>query len=126
MKAQLSVLGLSLLVSTASLFADTLVLNNGRRLQGELIGVYGREIEFEERDGGRRRTIRVPRVDIERIEFGNDRESSFDRGDRDRDDRTDTAVSIPRGMLVIAKDQLATDARYFASSTRRLRVAQVA
>jgi len=110
MKAQLSVLGLSLLVSTASLFADTLVLNNGRRLQGELIGVYGREIEFEERDGGRRRTIRVPRVDIERIEFGNDRESSFDRGDRDRDDRTDTAVSIPRGMRerlvnVSARDQ---------------------
>jgi hypothetical protein len=110
MRAQLSVLGLSLLVSTASLFADTLVLNNGRRLQGELIGVYGREIEFEERDSGRRRTIRVPRGDIERIEFGNDRDSSFDRGDRDRDDRTDTSFTIPRGMRerlvnVSARDQ---------------------
>ena len=111
MKAQLSVLGLSLLVSTASLCADTLVMNNGRRLQGELIGVYGREIEFEERDGNRRRTIRVPRADIDRIEFGNDRDSSFDRDrDRDRDDRTDTSGGIPRGMRerlvnVSARDQ---------------------
>jgi hypothetical protein len=100
MKAQLTVLGLSLIVSSASLLADTLVLTNGRRVQGELIGVYGREVEFEERDGGRRRTVRVPRNEIDRIEF-NDRDSFFDRDrdrDRDRDDRTDGAVTIPRGM----------------------------
>jgi hypothetical protein len=98
MKAQLTVLGLSLIVSTASLLADTLVLTNGRRMQGELVGVYGREIEFEERDGGRRRTVRVPRNEIDRIEF-NDRDSFNDRDrDRDRDDRTDGPVSIPRGM----------------------------
>ena len=102
MKAQLTVLGLSMLVTTASLLADTLVLNDGRRVRGELIGVYGREVEFEERDGGRRRTIRIPRNGIDRIEF-NDRDSSFDRdGDRDRDrDRDDFAgggVTIPRGM----------------------------
>src|SRR5215510_9935731 len=99
MKAQLTVLGLSLVLSTASLFADTLVFTNGRRIQGELIGVYGREVEFEERDGGRRRTIRIPRNDIDRIEF-NDRES-FDRDrdrDRDRDDHADGPVTIPRGM----------------------------
>jgi hypothetical protein len=98
MKAQLTVLGLSLIVSSASLLADTLVLTNGRRMQGALIGVYGREVEFEERDGGRRRTVRVPRNEIDRIEF-NDRDSFFDRDrDRDRDDRTDGPVSIPRGM----------------------------
>ena len=96
MKAQLTVLGLSLILSTASLLADTLVLTNGRRMQGQLIGVYGREIEFEERDGGRRRTVRVPRNEIDRIEF-NDRDSFFDR-DRDRDDRADGPVTIPRGM----------------------------
>lgn len=95
MKAQLTVLGLSLILSTASLLADTLVLTNGRRMQGELIGVYGREVEFEERDGGRRRTVRVPRNEIDRIEF-NDRDS-FDR-DRDRDDRNDGPVTMPRGM----------------------------
>jgi hypothetical protein len=98
MKAQLTVLGLSLIVSTVSLLADTLVLTNGRRMQGELIGVYGREVEFEERDGGRRRTVRVPRNEIDRIEF-NDRDSSFDRDrDRDRDDRTDGSATMPRGM----------------------------
>ena len=90
MKAQLTVLGLSMLLTTASLLADTLVLNDGRRLRGELIGVYGREVEFEERDGGRRRTLRVPRNDIDRIEF-NDR-------DRDRDDVAGGVVTIPRGM----------------------------
>ena len=100
MKAQLTVLSLSLIFSTASLLADTLVLTNGRRMQGELIGVYGREIEFEERDGGRRRTVRVPRNEIDRIEF-NDRDSFLGRDrdrDRDRDDQPDAAVSIPRGM----------------------------
>jgi hypothetical protein len=104
MKAQLTVLGLSMLVATASLLADTLVLNDGRRVRGELIGVYGREVEFEERDGGRRRTLRITRNDIDRIEFNDrDRDSSFDR-DRDRDrDRDDVAtgagvVTIPRGM----------------------------
>ena len=101
MKAQVTVLGLSLILSATSLFADTLVLHNGRRVQGELIGVYGREIEFEERDGSRRRTMRIPRSDIDRIEFG-DRDSFWDRDrdrDRERDDRTDTAVvGIPRGM----------------------------
>ncbi len=49
--------------------ADTLVLTNGRRIQGELLGVYGREIEFEERNGGARRVVRVPRNEIARIEF---------------------------------------------------------
>jgi len=100
MKAQLTVLGLSLIFSTASLLADTLVLTNGRRMQGELIGVYGREIEFEERDGGRRRTVRVPRNEIDRIEF-TDRDSFFGRDrdrDRDRDDQATAPGSIPRGM----------------------------
>ena len=53
-------------------FADTLVLMNGRRVQGELLGVYGREIEFEERTGNGRRTMRVPRADIVRIEFADE------------------------------------------------------
>jgi hypothetical protein len=58
-------------------------------VQGELIGVYGREIEFEERDGGRRRTIRVRRDEIDRIEFDGR------RGDGDRDE---PFAGIPRGM----------------------------
>jgi len=98
MKLRFAVLSLTLLVIPVTLAADTVVLTNGRRIQGELIGVYGREIEFEERDGGRRRTIRIPRNEIGRIEFDNDRNSPFDR-DRDRDrDRDDVGAGIPRGM----------------------------
>jgi hypothetical protein len=97
MKLRLAGLSLVLLVIPVVLAADTLVLNNGRRVQGELIGVYGREIEFEERDGGRRRTVRIPRSEINRIEFDND-QSLFSDRDRDRGDRLDTGVGIPRGM----------------------------
>jgi hypothetical protein len=68
--------------------ADTLVLTNGRRVQGELLGVYGREIEFEERSGGRR-IIRVPRNEIARIEFLDDQS-----GNRPPDE----LPGIPRGM----------------------------
>ena len=66
---------ISLLVVAAGVIgsADTLVLMNGRRIQGELLGVFGREIEFEERAGGGRRVMRVPRSDIVRIEFVEER-----------------------------------------------------
>ena len=69
---------ISLLVVAAGVIgsADTLVLMNGRRIQGELLGVFGREIEFEERAGDGRRIIRVPRTDIVRIEFLEDRYES--------------------------------------------------
>jgi len=89
MTVRLLLAGLSLLVNTAVTFADTLVLTSGRRLQGELVGVSGRDIEFEERDGGRRRTIRLRRDEIDRIEFD-------DR--RGNDDRIDLTAGVPRGM----------------------------
>jgi hypothetical protein len=71
---------ISLLVIAAGMVAsaDTLVLTNGRRIQGELLGVFGREIEFEDRSGFGRRIIRVPRADIDRIEFMDDRNSRDD------------------------------------------------
>ena len=80
---------ISLLVVAAGVIgsADTLVLMNGRRIQGELLGVYGREIEFEDRGGGRR-IIRVPRSDIVRIEFLEDRSEN----------QQDTRVVIPPRM----------------------------
>lgn len=70
----------SLLVMAAGIMAsaDTLVLTNGRRIQGELLGVFGREIEFEERNGFGRRIVRVPRNEIDRIEFMDDRSSQDD------------------------------------------------
>jgi hypothetical protein len=103
MKSKLFASALLLVAGTPLLLADTLVLTNGRRIQGELTGVQGREIEFEERDGGRRRIIRVPRHEIARIELEDDR-SGFggfggDRRDDRRDDRrNDAAGGVPRGM----------------------------
>ncbi|MCC7123323.1 MAG: hypothetical protein IT178_00635 [Acidobacteria bacterium] len=53
-----------------TLAADTLILRNGQRIQGDLIAVRGDTVEFEEqRNFGGRRTIRVDRDEIDRIEF---------------------------------------------------------
>ena len=69
MKRHIAAICLLVVAAGAIGSADTLVLMNGRRIQGELLGVYGREIEFEERAGGARRVMRVPRAEIVRIEF---------------------------------------------------------
>ena len=105
----------SLLVMAAGIMAsaDTLVLTNGRRIQGELLGVFGREIEFEERNGfGGRRIVRVPRNEIDRIEFVDDRNSRDDdrvvpRRMRERNVTvnpteawTDTGVELRNGQEV--------------------------
>jgi hypothetical protein len=104
----------SLLVMAAGIMAsaDTLVLTNGRRIQGELLGVFGREIEFEERSGFGRRIVRVPRNEIERIEFMDDRSSRdtdrvVPRRMRERnvlvnptDAWTDTGVELRNGQEV--------------------------
>ena len=54
--------------------ADTLYLQNGQRLEGLLVGVRGSAIEFEHREGGRTRTVRLERYEVRRIEID-------DRGD---------------------------------------------
>jgi hypothetical protein len=103
MTLRLTFASLFFIAVTAFVHADTLVLNDGRRLQGELLGIYGREIEFEERAGGRRRTIRVSRDEVERIEFTR---SDFNRG-RGDEDRYEP-VGVPRGMR---ERQIVVDAR---------------
>jgi len=82
MKRQIAVISLLVVAAGVIGSADTLVLMNGRRVQGELLGVFGREIEFEERAGGGRRIMRVPRTDILRIEFAEDQYSNQQRDDR--------------------------------------------
>ena len=58
------------LLAPLTLQADVLVLRNGSRVQGELVAVRGSVIEFEEQRGsGGRRTIRVDREEVARIEF---------------------------------------------------------
>src|SRR5262245_50471105 len=99
MKPRLLLASLAFITASTLVHADTLVLNDGRRLQGELLGVYGREIEFEQRDGGRRRTVRISREEIDRIEFN--------RGQRD--DYRNEPSSVPqRGMR---ERQVVVDAR---------------
>jgi hypothetical protein len=103
MTLRLTFASLFFIAVTAFVHADTLVLNDGRRLQGELLGIYGREIEFDERAGGRRRTIRISRDEVARIEFTRS-ELNRGRGDEDRYE----SVGVPRGMR---ERQVVVDAR---------------
>lgn len=80
----------ALVVPAAVALADTLVLSDGRRIQGELIAVIGTEIEFEERSGAGRRRLRVPRREIARIEFDTAQPPAGGAGN--------AAPGIPRGM----------------------------
>ena len=62
MKRRLMLASLAFITATAFVHADTLVLNDGRRLQGGLLGVYGRDIEFDrgQRDDYRNEATGVP------------------------------------------------------------------
>jgi hypothetical protein len=107
MKRRFAAVTVMLFIASAAVWADTLVLTNGRRIQGELIGVFAREIEFEERSGFNRRVIRVPRREIARIEFQDD-EQPVPGNRNDRSD--DTFTGVPRGLRerqvnVTARDQ---------------------
>jgi hypothetical protein len=61
---------LMMVVLPAALQADTLILRDGSRVQGELIGMRNGTIEFEERRSfGGGRTLRFDREEVLRIEF---------------------------------------------------------
>jgi hypothetical protein len=100
MNAKVVAMAVALLSAPSVLLADTLVLRNGRRVEGMLTNANRREIEFEDQTG---RTVRVPRAEVVRVEFDDNDRSGFDQGrdDRDRDNRNRDDVSsgdIPRGM----------------------------
>jgi hypothetical protein len=84
----------------AVLRADTLVLRDGRRVQGELVAVRDGVIEFEGQRGlfGRER-LRVDREDVIRIDFDGGAPNRFQSDDRGRDrDRDDQSGAPPTGM----------------------------
>ena len=73
---------LSLLVALIALatntLADTLVLRSGRRIEGDLVGVRGSTVEFDESGSS---TRRYDRSEVARIELGSgsSSSSSYDR-----------------------------------------------
>jgi hypothetical protein len=84
---------------TASLVADTLVMRNGQRISGRLIGLRDGVFEFEEDRGLRRgRVLKVEQAEVRTIELDQDGPGLFDRGDRDRGDREGDQVGRPRGL----------------------------
>jgi hypothetical protein len=65
----------------AGLVADTLVLRNGTRVEGQLLSVRNGVIEFEERRGlGRARRVEFDRTDVVRIELDTPRGSAGSGG----------------------------------------------
>jgi len=61
--------------------ADTLILRNGSRVQGELVSVRNGTIEFEERRSfGGGRTLRFDRDEVVRIEFDTYRDNTSGPG----------------------------------------------
>ncbi len=68
-----------IVVLPVSLQADTLILRNGSRVQGELVAVRNGTIEFEERRSfGSSRTLRFGRDEVARIEIEDYRNNSSD------------------------------------------------
>jgi hypothetical protein len=101
-------------LATAWLSADTLVLRDGRRVDGVLVSVRDGTIEFQER-GGRRRVLRLQRDDVQSIELDyfsggsidNDSGSTRPRGLREREvvvaanvPWVDTGIDVRGGQRV--------------------------
>jgi hypothetical protein len=104
-----------LTVAGAVASADTLVLRNGRTVEGTLVGVRGDRIEFEEQGYGRPRSRTYDRYEVRRIEIddrGGSYPSSGDSGSSTsglrertvtvdaRTDWTDTGIDLRRGQEV--------------------------
>jgi hypothetical protein len=88
----------AILLAGVVLGADTLVLRNGTRVQGELVSATDRLIEFEDHTGVRRRVRQFDKADVLRIEFD------------DRRPEPEPAPGRPAGMrekLVIVSGDVA-------------------
>lgn len=109
--------GAAVLAVAETAAADTLVLRNGRRVEGELVGVRGDTIEFETHSGwSGRRVERFDRDQVSRIELDRGGRggawSGSDEGDRPGGTRersvevdasrpaTDTGIDVKRGQEI--------------------------
>jgi hypothetical protein len=93
--------GLALIMALPiGLQADTLILRDGSRVQGELIAVRNGTIEFEERRGsGSGRTVRFDRDEVVRIEFDNNRNSNnYNSYNNNGNSNSSNSYGRPGGM----------------------------
>lgn len=96
MKSRVAAALLGVVAAGGTLFADTLVLRDGRRVQGELVGVSRGEIQFEERSGRDRRALRIPRHEVLRIEFDSQAQAGWTPWGQPQQDGP--SGGVPRGM----------------------------
>ena len=97
MKRWVWIVGITLALGgwAAVVTADTLILRNGQRISGRLIGLRDGVFEFEEDRGLRRgRVLRVEQVEVRTIELDQDGPGPFDRGGGDNE----PAIGRPRGL----------------------------
>lgn len=85
--AVVAAVALGVVLSGAAAFADALLLRNGTRVFGHLVGVRNGVVEFEEERGSQKRLVRVDQDDVRAIEF-----------DADTFDIPTTGPGRPRGM----------------------------
>ena len=101
-KVGFAVVGMLSLVFSIAARADTLVLRDGRRVDGDLVAVREGVVEFEGRRGffGGRERMRIARTDVRAIELSDDGRSGRDFDDREnRDGRErDDRGGRPSGM----------------------------
>lgn len=82
-----------------SLQADTLILRDGSRVQGELLAVRNGTIEFEERRNfGAGRTLRFDRDEVVRIEFDTYRNNSNNSNNSNSSNNPFNGGGRPSGM----------------------------
>ena len=79
-----------------TLNADTLLLRDGRRVQGQLISVQNNTIEFLQQEFNSSRVVRVDRDQVSGIEFG--RADRYDPQYGRNSNQNQEPGSRPRGM----------------------------
>lgn len=92
--------GVALVVALPiSLHADTLILRDGSRVQGELVAVRNGTIEFEERRSfGSTRTLRLDRNEVVRIEFDNNSNTNNYNNSGNSNNNSSSSYARPSGM----------------------------
>ena len=92
-----------LAVAGAVASADSLVLRNGRRVEGTLVGVRGDQIEFEEQGDGRPRSRTYDRYEVRRIEIDDSGSGGASSSSSSRDQDSSTSGLRERSVTVDAR-----------------------